>query len=142
MTSYGLRRLVLPRLGAVFANLSCMATATKQSKSKKRRQPGRRGAARTKPSGRSWHGQETRPGRAGSETAEEAADRAEGNARLSAGQAVRRAARADGRGVHSGTVPRRRPSARDNAENLEEKRRAAVEEAAAKPSRRAGHAKL
>lgn len=89
-----------------------------------------------------WHGQEARPGSGGSESPEDAAKRAEGNAPLAAAEAARRAANVDD-AAPGPRGPHRHPEAgADDVENAEEKRRAVAEEHAAEPWGGAPHGKL
>lgn len=81
-----------------------------------------------------WHGDETRPGVPGSETPEEAATCAEGNAPISVDEAVRRAAEEDHPTVPDTARPKGANES-DSEENAEEKRIAAAEEHAEQPRR-------
>lgn len=89
-----------------------------------------------------WHGQETRPGAGDSESAEDAASRAEGNAPVPVAQANESPDEAAARSTPAPENPPNPDEQPDSAENAAEKQEAAAEEHAAQPSRRAPHGKL
>jgi hypothetical protein len=84
-----------------------------------------------------WHGEGVEPAGAGTETAEAAAARAEGNAPLS----VEAAEAADRAGDPSDHAEHKHPHPDDSAENLKEKQQAA-REAHAEAPRHGPHGKL
>jgi hypothetical protein len=90
-----------------------------------------------------WRGDETRPGLQGSETPEDAARRAEGNAPIRVDEAVRTAEEDDHPTlpILSSTPGREGDEESDGEENSEEKRIAAAEEHAEQP-RHGLHGKL